>query len=670
MFALGEMPDHEPQQVKILEHMQAEIEARLHMVPELQPMHPPHAPVPEAHVQHAPVEPASEAPATHEPLSFEQPTEPVAAQAPEHQAPAESFSLPHIPVEAMAETVELAVPEFQADEEIHLGLPQGTQETAEPALDLIPDLMPEPVVEVHEPVALPHEAFHAEAPAELPRAEEAAPEPVHETPHEQAPVYHTPEPVYETVSEHGAHVPGSPVAEAQPLSQVEIPVVESGFTREEIAAIDPALLALPKDELDADLLPVFLEEGRDMFPQLGENLRAWQSNPANSSAAMQVLRLLHTLKGSARMAGAMGLGQHMHEMETRIEIMTRSGSPNPAGLDEMLTRFDQGSMMFEELQNPELARRNAQLRAAAVAMAAQPQAADVIAEQPGAPAEVPVLVPLQSGNVVVPKFAPANAPVAKPAAQAAPVPLVRVRADILDRLVNQAGEVSISRSRIETEVGTLRQSLTEMTENVARLRDQLREIEMQAESQISSRMAHSGDREFDPLEFDRFTRLQELTRMMAESVNDVGSVQQNLARTVENATMDLTTQSRLTRDLQQDLMRVRMVQFASISERLYRVVRQASKELDKRVNLDIRGSAVEIDRGVLEKMTGPFEHLLRNSIVHGIETRDQRTAAGKSEIGELLVEIRQEGNEVVIQFSDDGAGLNLERIRSKALSLG
>jgi chemosensory pili system protein ChpA (sensor histidine kinase/response regulator) len=113
-----------------------------------------------------------------------------------------------------------------------------------------------------------------------------------------------------------------------------------------------------------------------------------------------------------------------------------------------------------------------------------------------------------------------------------------------------------------------------------------------------------------------------------------------------------------------------MVQFASISERLFRVTRQAAKEVDKRVNLDIRGSAVEIDRGVLEKMTGPFEHLLRNAIVHGIESREARRAAGKNEVGELLIEIRQEGNEVVMQFSDDGQGLNIGRIRDKARHIG
>ena len=247
---------------------------------------------------------------------------------------------------------------------------------------------------------------------------------------------------------------------------------------------------------------------------------------------------------------------------------------------------------------------------------------------------------------------------------------MRVRADILDRLVNQAGEVSISRSRLENEVGVLRASMLEFSDNLTRLRRQLREVEMQAESQIASRMAISSEREFDPLEFDRFTRLQELTRMMAESVNDVASFHENLGRTVDSASDDLALQARLTRDLQRDLMRVRMVPFASISERLFRVARQSAKEVDKRVNLDIRGGAVEIDRSVLERMAAPFEHLLRNAIAHGIESRAGRGAAGKSETGELLVQVSQQGNEVVIDFSDDGAGLDLARIRAKARGAG
>jgi chemosensory pili system protein ChpA (sensor histidine kinase/response regulator) len=360
------------------------------------------------------------------------------------------------------------------------------------------------------------------------------------------------------------------------------------------------------------------------------------------------------------MAGAMALGQHMHEMETRIENIAHAGHPSSIALDDLLARYDYGLHLFEQLQNPALAQQPAPAPFASAPTVVEP-VTEVAQSAPQntvaniAPSSVATSPAIQTPRAVTPTT---------------PAPLVRVRADILDRLVNQAGEVSISRSKLETEVGTLRQSLGELSENVVRLRDQLREIEMQAESQITSRMGISADREFDPLEFDRFTRLQELTRMMAESVNDVGSVQQNLTRTIDNAATDLTMQGRLTRDLQQDLMRVRMVQFASISERLFRVTRQAAKEMDKRVNLDIRGSAVEIDRSVLEKMAGPFEHLLRNAIVHGIESRDKRRAAGKNETGELRVEIRQEGNEVVIHFSDDGQGLNLNNIRNKALSNG
>jgi chemosensory pili system protein ChpA (sensor histidine kinase/response regulator) len=158
--------------------------------------------------------------------------------------------------------------------------------------------------------------------------------------------------------------------------------------------------------------------------------------------------------------------------------------------------------------------------------------------------------------------------------------------------------------------------------------------------------------------------------MMAESVNDVASFHESLTRSVDNAHSDLTQQARLTRDLQRDLMRVRMVPFASISERLFRVARQSAKDVDKRVNLDIRGSSVEIDRSVLERMAAPFEHLLRNAIAHGVESRDGRAQAGKNDIGELLVQVAQEGNEVVIEFSDDGGGLDLERIKAKAISVG
>jgi chemosensory pili system protein ChpA (sensor histidine kinase/response regulator) len=249
---------------------------------------------------------------------------------------------------------------------------------------------------------------------------------------------------------------------------------------------------------------------------------------------------------------------------------------------------------------------------------------------------------------------------------------VRVRAPLLDRLVNQAGEVSITRSRIETGVMQIKHSLTDLTENLERLRAQLRDIEFHGEVQMTSRLeaAKAASQSFDPLEFDRFTRFQELTRMMAESVNDVATVQRTLQRSLEVTEDELVAQARMTRDLQDDLLRTRMVEFEGLSDRLYRVVRQAAKETGKSVRLDIVGGSIEIDRGVLDRMTGSFEHLLRNCVGHGIELPDDRIRAGKDSTGSIIVALSHEGNEVGVEFRDDGAGLNLPRIREKGIALG
>jgi chemosensory pili system protein ChpA (sensor histidine kinase/response regulator) len=249
---------------------------------------------------------------------------------------------------------------------------------------------------------------------------------------------------------------------------------------------------------------------------------------------------------------------------------------------------------------------------------------------------------------------------------------LRVRAALVDELVNEVGEVSIARGRIEGEMLALKSSLFELTENVIRLRRQLREIEIQAESQMQSRQALASERlqDFDPLEFDRFTRFQEVTRMMAESVNDVATVQQNLLRNLDHANAAIAAQARLSRELSQRMMGVRMVPFESLAERLHRVVRQAAKDSAKRANLDIRHGQTELDRSMLDKMSGPLEHLLRNSVAHGLEDSATRQAAGKEAIGQITLSLAQEGNEIVLTIADDGAGLDFERIRQRAIERG
>jgi chemosensory pili system protein ChpA (sensor histidine kinase/response regulator) len=413
------------------------------------------------------------------------------------------------------------------------------------------------------------------------------------------------------------------------------------------------------DDIDPELLPVFLEEAQELVPAVGQGLRDWRSNPGNAAAGNALQRALHTLKGSARMCGAMALGELTHHMETRVEnALTLKSLPGTL-FDELETSYDRMGLLYDRMLNPELA---------AQPLPPEPDAEAIAPEQPEPAAPTPV--PATAAPAAPAPGAPA--PGAEPEVAAATRAMLRVRADLIDRLVNEAGEVSIARSRIEGDLRAIKGALFELTENVNRLRAQLREIEIQAEGQMQSQvsLAQEQDKAFDPLEFDRFTRFQELTRMMAESVNDVATVQQNLLKALGEGELALSAQARLTRGLQANLMRIRMVPFASISERLFRVVRQAAKEEGRRAVLDIKGGQVEVDRSVLERITGPFEHMLRNSVVHGIEPAAARIEQGKPELGEIKIEVRQEGNEIVLAVQDDGAGLHYERIRAKAVSLG
>lgn len=472
---------------------------------------------------------------------------------------------------------------------------------------------------------------------------------------------------------------GSPVAPT-----VAPPAVEPGFVApaavlESVVEVDTddELPIDAQDAVDPDLFPIFEEEAVELLPRLSGALRQWAAQPGLSSARVEVLRNLHTLKGSARLAGAMRLGEMAHRMESRIEQFGSQETPPAEWVQGLLSRFDGIQGTFESLRVADAEEQDAQAAAMNEVVAVDeglsselpPEAVSTLPPDALDPVPfVPLTPAAPAGSRVVASAATHRLAPIKTASQQA----VRVRSQLLDRLVNQAGEVMITRSRLEAEMSQLRGALGDLTGNLDRLRQQLRDIELQAESQMQSRLAQAKDsnQSFDPLEFDRFTRVQELTRMMAESVDDVATVQRTLQRTVQATEDDLNAQARQTRELQRDLLRTRMVEFEGISERLYRVVRQASKETGKQVKLDILGGSIEMDRGVLDRMTPAFEHLLRNCVAHGIESPDVRQGQGKEGTGTISVELRQEGNDVSVEFRDDGAGLNLERIREKAVAQG
>ncbi|HSV58554.1 MAG TPA: Hpt domain-containing protein [Variovorax sp.] len=438
------------------------------------------------------------------------------------------------------------------------------------------------------------------------------------------------------------------------------------------------------DAVDADLFPIFEEEAAEILPQLAGALRAWAETPSDMAQRAITLRALHTLKGSARLAGAMRLGERAHRMESDVEAIGTEAIPRQA-IEEVFARFDVLQAAFDSLRDADGAAQVEMAQRAVAATTAIPTvSAPVVVHVPApAAAPEPVVPAAVEPNAVEPANAQAMPAASLPrlvvAAPTALVPLrsaagqvVRIRTQLLDRLVAQAGEVIITRSRLEGEMSQLSSSLIDLTGNLDRLRQQLRDIEVQAESQMQSRLAQAKDSQqgFDPLEFDRFTRVQELTRMMAESVNDVATVQRTLQKTVQATEDDLSAQARQTRELQRGLLRTRMVEFEGISERLYRVVRQASKDTGKQVRLDITGGSIEMDRGVLERMTPAFEHLLRNCVAHGIEDGETRKLAGKEASGLIVIDLHHEGNDVSVSFRDDGAGLDHARIAQRAYALG
>ena len=252
---------------------------------------------------------------------------------------------------------------------------------------------------------------------------------------------------------------------------------------------------------------------------------------------------------------------------------------------------------------------------------------------------------------------------------------VRVRSDLLDRLVNHAGEVSIYRARIEQQNNALGFNLDEMHQTVERLRNQLRQMEIETEAQILFRYDQDKDHgavdeSFDPLELDRFSTIQQVSRSLLETVNDLNNIHRFLDDLQKESDTLLLQQSRVMTDLQDGLMRTRMVPLSNLGPRLHRVVRQTCNPLGKQAELEIRGAESELDRGILERMIGPFEHLLRNAVSHGIEKPDVRHQNGKDSIGKISLDVRREGSDVLITLSDDGAGIDVDAIRQRAIERG
>lgn len=362
-----------------------------------------------------------------------------------------------------------------------------------------------------------------------------------------------------------------------------------------------------RDEIDAQLLPTFLEEAGELEQEIAAALRAWRSAPAAASA-LALTRRLHTLKGSARMAGALHIGELAHAIETRVEDLQQAGMPGSADIDAVESAIDGIGQRLDRLR-------------ATAAPAGQPPPT--------------TLAPTAAGDED---------------GAAAPHTL-RVRPGVVERLVNDAGELSIARTRIAGEVGAIRTTLRELGDSLRQLRQQLRACAELETAQLDGERQVFGTR-------------------LVQAVDAAAALQHAALRRTASIDALLATQARINRELQQELLGVRRTPFSRIAERLQRTVRQSARELGKQVELDLRGATLEIDSDVLERLAAPLEHLLRNAVAHGIEAPAVRAARGKPPCGQITLQLTQAGKELLLTLADDGGGLDGERIRAQAVASG
>ena len=545
--------------------------------------------------------------------------------------------------------------------------------------------------------------------------------------------------------------------------------------------------AEPEDDsqYDAEIAAIFSEEAAELLEAADLALTEWSRNPGSREHLDELKRHLHTLKGGARMAGIMPMGNLSHELETLIigvddgriesddslselmqssidelhrmrdvviagkrvstatELETRirahsSGQPetpvsvvrpdeaekpdassddsvsvefsvepeeavsmvildslgegDEGGSDDAANNRSAADETPDEVEpdlpsSPEVPEAIEAADVSAPEEIEEPKEATAYlkpderllsdaeedsAELPDAGAEVEQPAP-DAGTpdeVVIP---PAAVAPAQPPRQTSDArqEFARIDATLLEDLLNAAGEVSIYQSRLSQQVSSLEFNLEELEQTVARLREQLRKLDIETEAQITHGHQETVvSKDFDPLEMDRYSNIQQLSRALAESANDVASLKDLLQSQTSEAETLLVQQARVTAELQNGLMRTRMVPFQRHVSRLTRLVRQAATEAGKRAELAVEGASGELDRQVLDKMLPPFEHMLRNAVVHGIESPEERQAAGKPAGGRLTIRLHREGAEMVIDVADDGAGLDVDAIRRKAYEKG
>lgn len=374
-----------------------------------------------------------------------------------------------------------------------------------------------------------------------------------------------------------------------------------------------------EDRLDPVLASTIQEETEELLPAIAACLAS--IGEGKKGVANELYRLVHTLKGVAGMGGAMRTRSLIHRMETIMEEVKGGREIDVALHARLEDMFLRVKAQMEALFRGEKSSEDQEVQ----------------------------------GDEPLKASSPKN---------------IRISADSVDRLFTEINEARLAASTLTGGTLTMRKKLREMDDNIGRVSRMSRDLEIQAETQIQSRKAQlaESNEEFDPLEMDRFTLLQELSRLLTEAVSDVLDLQRDLTRMVSEQETNLAYQERSILEVHEGLHKVRLVSVdATLNDRLHKVALSTAKEIGKTVGFSLSGGRVALDRALLDKIVSPLEHLIRNAVAHGIESPDRRRDKGKASAGQIRVAVQQEAGRVLFVVEDDGAGLNVERIREKAI---
>jgi len=434
----------------------------------------------------------------------------------------------------------------------------------------------------------------------------------------------------------------------------------------------------------SELVEIFLEECSEILETSDDIMNRWQSDPNDLAPVMELRRELHTLKGGARMSGLLGLGDLSHAMESLfVDVIEDRLIPDKNVFAVVNGSFDRINQMAEAArENKVLDSVDDLIKLIHKLRSGKPLSEsdfDVLKDyEPDSEIKVDdsqVSDARGEGGVFESRLRDSMGDEYATASQTHLPEAVKVQADLLDRLVDNIGEASVFQARIEQQVSSFGFNLQELDRTINRLTEQLRNLEIEAEAQVLHRFEdktlnpdESGVYEqFDPLELDRYSKIQQLSRSLAESTSDLSNLHQSLDDGVSDVESLLQKQSRVSNNLQEGLMRTRMSPFKVVVPRLRRVVRRTALELGKDVELKVTGAENEMDRKLLEGLVVPLEHMLRNAVAHGIESPAERKASGKSPMGHVAISIFRQGPEVAFEITDDGKGLDRDSILKKAV---